>query len=310
MGMKVELQIAIAEVNGRSVTFDVSGQRRHRRHLQVPPPALRGRRGQDRAAARGQGAEGRAGVPSDADDAAGTRRVPTYCYQCVAGPDLADREGAGRRGHRGEPNSAPPRAPRRRQGLRQGLGLIQKTYNPKRVLTPMKRSNPKKGRDEDPGFVPIGWDEAFDLIAAQLNRLRAEGLTDESGLPAPGRQLRRRRHAAVLHGHPARLPGRLGPVDMGFGSGQASSATTRAPVMASCGTAPSSSRPTRPAATTHQLRQQYRGPRAAWSASAPCRCARARHEARAGRAAPVGDGRLLGASGCRSPKTDAAFSTR
>ena len=34
-------------------------------------------------------------------------------------------------------------------------GLVQKTYNPNRVLTPMKRSNPKKGRDEDPGFVPI-----------------------------------------------------------------------------------------------------------------------------------------------------------
>jgi phenylacetyl-CoA:acceptor oxidoreductase len=46
------------------------------------------------------------------------------------------------------------------------FGLIQKTYNPNRVLTPMKRSNPKKGRDEDPGFVPITWDEAFDLIAA------------------------------------------------------------------------------------------------------------------------------------------------
>jgi ribosomal protein L24E len=25
------------------------------------------------------------------------------------------------------------------------FGLIQKTYNPNRVLTPMKRSNPKKG---------------------------------------------------------------------------------------------------------------------------------------------------------------------
>ena len=33
----------------------------------------------------------------------------------------------------------------------------------------MKRTNPSKGRDEDPGFVPISWDEALDLIASRLN---------------------------------------------------------------------------------------------------------------------------------------------
>ena len=52
---------------------------------------------------------------------------------------------------------------------------MQKTYNPNRVLTPMKRTNPKKGRDEDPGFVPISWDEALDLVAAKLNAVRADG---------------------------------------------------------------------------------------------------------------------------------------
>ena len=62
-------------------------------------------------------------------------------------------------------------------------GLVQKTYNPNRVLTPMKRTNPKKGRDEDPGFVPISWDEALELIAGKLNAMRAEGLTDASGYP-------------------------------------------------------------------------------------------------------------------------------
>lgn len=55
-------------------------------------------------------------------------------------------------------------------------GLIQKTYNPSRILTPMKRTNPNKGRNEDPGFVPISWDEALDLVAAKLNDIRARGL--------------------------------------------------------------------------------------------------------------------------------------
>jgi phenylacetyl-CoA:acceptor oxidoreductase len=100
------------------------------------------------------------------------------------------------------------------------FGLIQKTYNPNRVLTPMKRSNPKKGRDEDPGFVPISWDEAFDLVADKLNAIRAAGLTDASGYP---------RLAASFGGggtpqfYMGTLPAFLsawGPVDMGFGSGQ------------------------------------------------------------------------------------------
>lgn len=48
-------------------------------------------------------------------------------------------------------------------------------YDPDRFKGPMKRTNPKKGRDEDPGFVPISWDEAFDTIADRMNNLRERG---------------------------------------------------------------------------------------------------------------------------------------
>ncbi|ULB12473.1 ArxA, anaerobic arsenite oxidase (plasmid) [Cereibacter azotoformans] len=48
-------------------------------------------------------------------------------------------------------------------------------YDPDRWKGPMKRTNPKKGRDEDPGFVPISWDEALDTVAARLNSLRDKG---------------------------------------------------------------------------------------------------------------------------------------
>ncbi len=48
-------------------------------------------------------------------------------------------------------------------------------YDPDRFKGPMKRTNPKKGRNEDPGFVPISWEEALDAVAARLNSLRDQG---------------------------------------------------------------------------------------------------------------------------------------
>jgi anaerobic selenocysteine-containing dehydrogenase len=49
---------------------------------------------------------------------------------------------------------------------------LQQLYDPDRIKVPMKRTNPKKGRDEDPNFVPISWDEAMDLIADKMMELR------------------------------------------------------------------------------------------------------------------------------------------
>ncbi|NYT63146.1 molybdopterin-dependent oxidoreductase [Alcaligenaceae bacterium] len=48
-------------------------------------------------------------------------------------------------------------------------------YDPDRFKGPMKRTNPKKGRNEDPKFVPISWDEALDIAAGRLNALRDKG---------------------------------------------------------------------------------------------------------------------------------------
>lgn len=44
---------------------------------------------------------------------------------------------------------------------------INQLYDPDRIKTPMKRTNPEKGRGIDPGFVPITWDEALDTIATK-----------------------------------------------------------------------------------------------------------------------------------------------
>lgn len=53
--------------------------------------------------------------------------------------------------------------------------MLQQTYDPDRILTPMKRTNPAKGRGIDPKFVPITWDEALDTIADKMMELRTAG---------------------------------------------------------------------------------------------------------------------------------------
>ncbi|HEY0822781.1 MAG TPA: molybdopterin-dependent oxidoreductase [Ramlibacter sp.] len=51
------------------------------------------------------------------------------------------------------------------------LGLYV-LYDPDRIKGPMKRTNAAKGRDQDPKFVPVSWDEALDTVAKRLNTLR------------------------------------------------------------------------------------------------------------------------------------------
>jgi phenylacetyl-CoA:acceptor oxidoreductase len=155
------------------------------------------------------------------DARASAVRVPTYCYQCVAGPDLMTVKVVDGVATEVEPNAcAAAIHPGGGKVCVKAYGLVQKTYHPGRVLTPMRRTNPRKGRDEDPGFVPISWDEAFDLIVGKLAAIRAEGLLDASGYP---------RVAATFGGggtpqsYMGTLPAFLaawGPIDMGFGSGQ------------------------------------------------------------------------------------------
>ncbi|MEE9159121.1 MAG: molybdopterin-dependent oxidoreductase, partial [Gammaproteobacteria bacterium] len=148
------------------------------------------------------------------------QQVSTYCYQCRAGPDLLNVKVVDGVAMEVEPNF---KAARVHTGAGKvcvkAYGLIQKTYNPHRVLTPMKRTNPKKGRDEDPGFVPISWDEALDAVVAKLSEAREKGPTDESGFP---------RVAATFGGggtpytYMGTFPAFLiawGPVDRSFGGG-------------------------------------------------------------------------------------------
>ena len=146
---------------------------------------------------------------------------PVYCYQCTAGPDLMKVQVEDGVATRVRSNfDASDRHPGGGRVCVKAYGLVQKTYNPHRVRQPMKRTNPRKGRGEDPGFLAVSWDEALDDIAERMRSIRAKGLTDESGFP----------RLAVSFGGggtPTQYMGTLpaflsawGPIDMGFGAGQ------------------------------------------------------------------------------------------
>jgi phenylacetyl-CoA:acceptor oxidoreductase len=149
------------------------------------------------------------------------QRFSTFCYNCVSGPDFLKIKVENGIATEVEPNfDAEKVHPGRGRPCVKAYGVVQKTYNPNRVLTPMKRLNPKKGRNEDPRFTPISWDEALDIIANRLKDIRAKGVIDEAGLP--------RIAASFGHGGtPANYMGSFpaflaawGHVDYSFGSGQ------------------------------------------------------------------------------------------
>ncbi len=55
-----------------------------------------------------------------------------------------------------------------------GLSGLAKFFDPHRVKTPLIRTNPEKGRKIDPKWREASWDEALDLIATKLKKIRQE----------------------------------------------------------------------------------------------------------------------------------------
>ncbi|GEL08002.1 secreted protein [Salisediminibacterium halotolerans] len=95
--------------------------------------------------------------------------IPSVCQGCTAWCAVEIYRIDGRATKvRGNPNA---KANHGHSCVRSHLGL-QQVYDPDRVKQPMKRTNPNKGRDEDPEFVPISWEEAMDTIAEKIMELR------------------------------------------------------------------------------------------------------------------------------------------
>ncbi len=102
----------------------------------------------------------------------GTQFVNTTCVHCVnfCGQRIKVEDGVMRVVY---PN--PDIAEYYNHGIcpKGGAGVFN-TYNPYRIKAPLKRTNPNKGIGEDPGWVEISWEEAFDEIAERLKTIRAD----------------------------------------------------------------------------------------------------------------------------------------
>ncbi len=148
-------------------------------------------------------------------------QVPVYCYQCVAGPDLLKVEVEDGVATRVVANfDIRAEHPGGGRVCVKAYGLIQKTYNPNRIAQPMRRTNPRKGRAHDPGFVPISWDEALDAIAGKLREALAQGPRDAEGYPRIAASFGGGGTPTQYMGTFPALLSALGTVDLGFGAGQ------------------------------------------------------------------------------------------
>jgi anaerobic selenocysteine-containing dehydrogenase len=106
--------------------------------------------------------------PGDASNAK-VRWVPTSCLNCPARCGITVKVARGKavqiKGNRFSLISEGEICPRGHIGL-------QVLYDPGRILSPMKRSQPKKGKGMDPQWKPISWDQAAEEIAGKLRALR------------------------------------------------------------------------------------------------------------------------------------------
>src|SRR3974390_2049999 len=95
--------------------------------------------------------------------------ITTACSMCYVGCGILaeGRDGVGVN-VKGNPDS-----PQNRGAMcAKGKAGVMNLYNPNRVTAPLKRTNPKKGLNEDPGWQEISWKEAIDTIVAALERIR------------------------------------------------------------------------------------------------------------------------------------------
>ena len=60
-----------------------------------------------------------------------------------------------------------------------GNAAIAQLYDPERVSKPLKRTNPVRSLDVDPGWQEISWEQALDEITAKLRSLRDDGRAHE-----------------------------------------------------------------------------------------------------------------------------------
>ena len=98
-----------------------------------------------------------------------TQWVPTVCGMCYVGCGIrVQLENGIVMNIEGDPAN-----PQNRGNMcAKGKAGVMNLYNPNRVKVPLKRTNPLKGVDADPGWQEITWEEGLSTIAAKLQEIR------------------------------------------------------------------------------------------------------------------------------------------
>ncbi len=99
------------------------------------------------------------------------RWIPTVCTMCDSGCMIQVRVKDGiANAIKGNPGVPPNYG----KMCAKGKSALAELYAPGRVVRPLKRTNGKKGLDEDPMWKEISWEEALDNITARLKQTREE----------------------------------------------------------------------------------------------------------------------------------------
>lgn len=108
---------------------------------------------------------------ADAVPASENHWIPSTCGMCLhgCGIKVLVRDGIALKieGDETNPDNLGKLCPKGNAG-------ISRLYDSHRVLTPLKRTNPEKGVDVDPKWVPISWEEAYEITARELRRVRQD----------------------------------------------------------------------------------------------------------------------------------------
>jgi anaerobic selenocysteine-containing dehydrogenase len=115
------------------------------------------------------GAAGAAGA-TGATGEQGDHWVKSFCGSCIwtnCGTEVHVQNGIATevRGNLEHPANQGTLCPR-------GAAQLMNLYNPYRFKAPLKRTNPEKGLDVDPGWQEISWDEALDTVYEKLAAVR------------------------------------------------------------------------------------------------------------------------------------------
>lgn len=127
------------------------------------------------AAALGGGAAfaGSALAASPNTEATGNAKwLKHYCGSCIwanCGMEVkvADGVAVEIRGNKEHPSNQGTLCPR-------GAAQLMNLYNPYRIKAPLKRTNPEKGLDVDPGWVEISWEEAMNTVIEKVRAAQAK----------------------------------------------------------------------------------------------------------------------------------------